>query len=309
MIMGESFNFRADVGEGRFSLATLNSLTKYPSIDTYHALGAKGVLRELKDSAVDVSTAKWPPAARFSGMVEITEKVDGTNARVIVLPDGTVIIGSREELLWATGDLIHNPALNIVDTLHALGVPIGARAQLSQGDRIRVIYGEVYGDGIGGAGKRYSAGRRGLTGFRVFDVASVPVEGLVWSSEEASNWRKQGGQQYESSEVVKTTAEVLGVERVPRVGLVLAHELPQTIADTAQWLKTYAPRSRVALAQRDGELCEAEGVVLRGIDTAAERLLAKIRFEDYRRTEREQSKNAGRAPHVSKPLKRKLGTI
>lgn len=273
MIISDSFDYMHGVREGRFSLGTLNSLTKYPSIETYHPLGAKGILHE--------------PAMQFTGEVEITEKVDGTNARLIVLPDGMVIVGSREELLWATGDLIHNPAQGIVETLQSTGVAAGARAQLGTSDRIRVIYGEVYGDGIGPAGKRYSAGRAGLRGFRIFDVASVPVEPLVWSKEEAAAWRERGGQRYELPEVVKATADLLGVQRVPRVGLADAQELPNTVTETSYWLRNFVPYSRVALALKEGESVHAEGVVLRGWDASGVRRLAKVRYEDYERTLRD----------------------
>ncbi len=51
-------------------LGKLNSMTKYPSILTYHALGDKGLLQE---------TVQIP----FEGRVIGTEKVDGTNTRLI----------------------------------------------------------------------------------------------------------------------------------------------------------------------------------------------------------------------------------
>ena len=57
-------------------LGKLNSMTKYPSILTYHTLGDKGVLRE---------TVQVP----FAGRVLGTEKVDGTNCRLIFCPDGS----------------------------------------------------------------------------------------------------------------------------------------------------------------------------------------------------------------------------
>src|SRR4051794_37648825 len=82
------------------NLAKLNSLTKYPSIPTYHAMGEKG---RLSESVL----------VRFEGDCIATEKIDGTNARLICTPEG-VVAGSREDLLWATGDLIHNPAMGIV---------------------------------------------------------------------------------------------------------------------------------------------------------------------------------------------------
>jgi hypothetical protein len=65
-------------------------MTKYPSIPTYHTLGEKGTLLEETVS--------------FEGEVILTEKVDGTNARIILLPDGSFILGSREELLYASLD-------------------------------------------------------------------------------------------------------------------------------------------------------------------------------------------------------------
>ena len=70
----------------RTDLGKLNSLTKYPSILTYHALGDKGALRD----AVQVP---------FAGRVLGDEKVDGTNTRLVFCPDGGVVVGSREDLL------------------------------------------------------------------------------------------------------------------------------------------------------------------------------------------------------------------
>ncbi len=85
----------------RINLDKLNSLTKYPSILTYHTLGDKGVLQE----AVQVP---------FAGRIVGTEKVDGTNTRLVFCPDGSVVVGSREDLLWERRDLIGNPAMGIV---------------------------------------------------------------------------------------------------------------------------------------------------------------------------------------------------
>ncbi|HJU39830.1 MAG TPA: hypothetical protein VJ724_09680 [Tahibacter sp.] len=110
-------------------LQRLNSLTKYPSIPTYHTLDPKngGLVEE---------------AVRFAGDVVATEKIDGTNARLVCLPDGSYVLGSREELLYARGDLIGNPALGIVEALkplaESLAHPVSASA-------ITVFYAEVYG--------------------------------------------------------------------------------------------------------------------------------------------------------------------
>ena len=63
----------------KIDLALLNSMTKYPSIPTYHTLDPKnGALSE--------------PASAFEGDVIGTEKVDGTNSRIILTPDGRYLI-------------------------------------------------------------------------------------------------------------------------------------------------------------------------------------------------------------------------
>ena len=67
MISGEAFNFRQGTLEGRWSLDTLNSLTKYPSIETYHAIGGKGILREFVDLATrDFNKYGYDCVFRFS---------------------------------------------------------------------------------------------------------------------------------------------------------------------------------------------------------------------------------------------------
>ena len=113
-------------------LAKLNSATKYPSIPTYHALGEKGA---LLDETVD-----------FDGQPLIaTEKVDGINSRIILMPDGCYLIGSREELLHARGDLIHNPALGIVETLKQTAERM-VELVSTPADTITVVYLETYGE-------------------------------------------------------------------------------------------------------------------------------------------------------------------
>ena len=62
-------------------LEALNSATKYPSIRTYHALGERGSLTE--------------EVTGFHGDVVLSEKIDGSNSRIIRLPDGDWLIGSR----------------------------------------------------------------------------------------------------------------------------------------------------------------------------------------------------------------------
>src|SRR5262249_36727191 len=122
-------------------LNKLNSMTKYPSIPTYHALGDRGALLE----AVQVP---------FAGRVLGTEKVDGTNCRLIFCPDGSAPVGSREDLLWERRDLIGNPAMGIVEAVRdAVGRLHG---RLCRPDRVAVYYVEVFGRNVGGAARQYT---------------------------------------------------------------------------------------------------------------------------------------------------------
>ncbi len=124
-------------------LAKLNSLTKYPSILTYHTLDPRngGLLEE---------------ATAFAGTVICTEKVDGTNSRVICLPDDCYLLGSREELLYGKGDLIGNPALGIVDALKEIADRLydGGRAEIT------VYYFEVFGGKVTANSKQYCSRSR-----------------------------------------------------------------------------------------------------------------------------------------------------
>ena len=78
----------------KINLQRLNSATKYPSILTLHKLGEKGRL------TADLNLV---PEADLV----VTEKVDGTNTRIVFMPDGVYMIGSREHLLHAKGCLLY----------------------------------------------------------------------------------------------------------------------------------------------------------------------------------------------------------
>jgi len=245
------------------NLAKLNSLTKYPSIVTYHALGEKGRL---------LDTVLVP----FDGDVILTEKIDGTNARLICTPEG-VLVGSREDLLWATGDLIHNPAMGIVaavrDQARALASHLPSEALL-------VIYGEVYGRSVGAGAKNYTS--TGKVGFRVFDAFEMPLEAvfvqLERPAERISLWRENGGQPFLRVAALDALALERGFERVPTLGTVAAAMMPRSLTDAAAFLEPY---SKTMAPLDEASLGHAEGVVARSADR---RQIAKLRFEDYRRT-------------------------
>jgi hypothetical protein len=261
------FNLRRGLRDGTLDLRVINSLTKYPSIPTFHKL-TEGILAD--DDTVP-----------FTGRVTVTEKVNGTNARLIIFPDGEVIVGSREELLYAAGDVVANSKLGIVETVHPRWTSTASEC-LRGFDSVYVVYGEVYGAGIDGAREYLDAGQR-VTGFRVFDACRVPQDALLLdSAEKAAAWREHGGQDYAPDPILDIWCEYLGAPRVPTLHDTEAERLPSDVAEAGRWLEKVVPSTQVGLGERaDGR---AEGVVLRGWDVDGNRLLAKLRYEDVRRT-------------------------
>lgn len=199
-------------------LNKLNSLTKYPSIATYHQIGERGVLQ--------------PTRVELEGRVSGTEKVDGTNSRVILLPgDGPrYLIGSREELLFGQGDLIGNPAQGIVAAVRETADRLAAA--LAPGDAIAVLFFESYGGNITAGSKQYTGEKR--IGVRLFDVAVLAdyTDLLTWQPERIAAWRESGGQPFLHTEALNALAREHGLDPVPPLFETDAAELPAGIEET-----------------------------------------------------------------------------
>jgi hypothetical protein len=202
-------------------LHKLNSMTKYPSIPTYHTLGEKGVLRE------DVQVP-------FAGRVVGTEKVDGTNCRLIFGPDGSAVVGSREDLLWERRDLIGNPAMGIVEAVRDAVQQLYEK--LCRPNRVAVYYVEVFGRNIGAGARNYTRSVR--VGLRLFGVVLIEdyEEVLAWPAERIAQWRDQGGQPYlETGRLAEATVEA-GFEPVPALFDLDASQLPTGLEETQHFL-------------------------------------------------------------------------
>jgi hypothetical protein len=245
------------------NLKVINSMTKYPSIPTYHTLDpANGGLLE--------------EAVPFDGPVIGTEKIDGTNSRIILLPDGTYLLGSREELLYGQGDLIGNPALGIVDALR----PIADALAPADRDHIVVYFLEVYGGKVTAASKQYTGNNQSV-GFRLFDIAVIDgyADLLHWDPQRVAGWRDGGGQQFSSEAVLSQTAAATGLDLTPRLFELDATALPTDIEKTKAFLDEHIPATLATLDSAAGG--RAEGIVLR---TPTRTTIAKARFQDYERT-------------------------
>jgi hypothetical protein len=251
-------------------LASLNSATKYPSIPTYHTMADKGRLSD----AVQVNFSEADADLVF------TEKIDGTNGRIVLLPDGSYVVGSREELLYGKGDLIHNPSMGIVDALKPVADMVSAMSLplLTQPGTFCVIYGEVYGGKITANSKQYAG--RGSVGFRVFDVCVNDDINLSRSPASAAEWRDAGGQSFLEESALLDVVRAIGAEPTPRLPI-SRKTLPMFVVDTSAALTSWILKTHCPLD--DGALNRPEGVVVR---TPSRSHIAKLRFEDYERTVR-----------------------
>lgn len=255
-------------------LRHIDSMTRYPQIDTYHTLDA-------------ATGALGDPVTEFGDQTVIgTEKIDGTNTRIIVFPDGDWIIGSRTQLLHARGDRIANSALGIFEAAAATAERIAADLAGTCACP-QVFYLETYGHGLTSAAANYTSAK--ATGLRLFDIATLDeFEAMAdWPLERVASWREAGGQTFVAEWLLKTLADQLELPLAPRLFELPADRLPRHVHDMHGFLTGYLPATRVAL---DGQPGPAEGIVLRTGDRA---IIANARFQDYTRTLRIRAHGSG----------------
>lgn len=238
----------------------INTLTKYPSILTLHKLGDKGKLQTDLTTPIEFET------------MYATEKIDGTNARIICY--GTeYLIGAREFILHHSDDLYFDNAQEIVSGLKTLKV------QIPQTEKLTVIYGEFYGGKTSANSKQYG---KEINGFRVFDIAVYEDSSILDEDLSAiSRWREKEtengiiyGQNFLTREDM--LRQFSSFEYVPLVEFRLENFEHKTVLDS---LNKFIPKTNVALTQT--ALNRPEGVILRNKDRSK---IVKVRFEDYERT-------------------------
>lgn len=261
------------------NLNKLNSITKYPSILTYHNLGPKG---SLVDSLVEDKNFD-------DTKVYITEKIDGTNSRIVFFTNenGAAIdylIGSREELLFAKNDRIINPALGVVNVLKPIADKItvlsGEGDYVLKPNSIFVLYGETYGGNINGY-KQYTT--KNSYSIRFFDAMSLSYEEAEeiyeFSPDRISTWRENGGQKYFSVLELSDFCSTFELTMVPYLVEMDGTDIPNKLQEVWDWMQVYA----TSIAGIDIENGCSEGIVVR---TENRSLIRKIRFQDYQRTKK-----------------------
>jgi hypothetical protein len=242
------------------NLDSLNSLTKYPSIPTYHPMGERGRLQETTEQRFESGEP-----------LVVTEKIDGTNCRLIFMADGDYFIGSREHILYAKGDRVGDPAQGIVAAVKKTA----DRLCTTSWARGLVLFGEVYGGRVTGASKQYT--NTGATDFRLFDIMGIAPDEKMLEAEprQIAAWRDAGHQQFYSADNIMYVAAGCDLHTVPMI--CGTSPLPAAIAESIDWLEKTIPTSAAVI---DGGEGKPEGVVVR---TPDRRRIYKLRFEDYRR--------------------------
>ena len=266
----------------QLTLSQINSATKYPSIETFHKLGERGMLTE--DLNFNVPSK--------SDLI-LTEKIDGTNTRIIFfMNNGKVdyFIGSREELVYAKGDRIFRDSNiawlsklltdRIVDTMKW-------NFDLSPVSFV-TVYGELYGNKITKGSKNYTSGN--ALGFRLFDVGIITndqeKEIACMNESEISVWRKRFGPQWVEYNNLDSFAMDLYVERVPKIeNDLITCDLNGISTDNMYEIMSSFCNSRATLDPN--ALGKPEGIVLRNNDRS---FIAKARFDDYESTFKRRNK-------------------
>lgn len=258
----------------KYGLDYINSATKYPSILTYHALGKRGGMTK------ELCEGKSFPSVD----VELTEKVDGTNSRCIMLGND-YIIGSREDIVFAKGDriinsVIVNPVRNGLETL------IHNNEETNDLDRIIVVFGESYGHKIQDGSKVYCSHSQ-KQNYRVFDVISWTVDDFEQLANNVpltslASWRDNGNQPFMDTDRLKQFCCAHNIERTPIIATMNGQEIPTDVEQTLSWMEDMIPKSKAVLDETHGDenqkFARPEGLVIRTKDRS---FIRKLRFEDY----------------------------
>lgn len=268
-----------------YTVERLNVMTKFPSIPHLHEYGDRGTVNM---DALAVDPDEFFPAYA-------TEKIDGTNVRVCVSM-GRVFIGSRDNWVWAEGDSLSRPDMGIAD--HFLQPPFldSFLADLRDYQNTIVYYGELYGGGIGSAWKNYCQTDKWRC-FKVFQIVlgrnNLIAEKLTDSSlklDQIAEMREDYKLRMpflfdiigDFNGIVDRMPSAFEGNRVPRLDLVQARDIPSTAAATVEFLRGLVPETLCAL--EDCEPGPAEGIVLEG----ANGQLAKMKFAAYERTAKQE---------------------
>lgn len=251
-----------------FDFAALDTATAYPSILTYHVIGERGMLG-------DETNVTFQPGEQ----VFITEKIDGANCRMIILPGNDYVIGNRKQLLYARGDRLANQSEDNLTMVAALQPAAERLADEWEGETVLVVYAEVFGAGIGRAWTQYTADK-GKAGARWFDARTVHPTVLTWPLDRIAGWRERGQEGFVP--LSTRIAYDIGLEKVPPIATCDGGDIPTGREETEQWMADLIPLSHAGIDEAGNG--NPEGLVAR-TDTRSK--IVKFRFAEYAKTKRQ----------------------
>lgn len=240
----------------------INTLTKYPSILTLHKFGEKGKLTNTLTTNIE------------GEKLYATEKIDGTNVRIICYGD-KFLVGSRKCILHYSDDFYWDESMDIVNKFYEMNIPV------IESEDLTIIYGELFGGKITANSKNYGKDKHG---FKVFDVAVIKDLSILEKSiTEISSWRESSLDssiddtlKYGQGFVNLDELESYGYDLVPKVEFELNSLEHEKVLES---LMQFIPKTKVALS--DSAQLKPEGLILRNFDRSK---IVKLRFEDYQRT-------------------------
>ncbi|MED2737173.1 RNA ligase family protein [Bacillus toyonensis] len=247
----------------------LNSITKYPSILTYHKITGKGRLLEER-----VETSIFDAEC----LINVYEKINGENSRVVFLGDGSTVdyfIGSREELLLAKGDRIGNTIGNIANYFTPIADELCLKLKGFKG--LIALYFESYG-GITPHTKQYSSDK--TQNGRLFDVFALSQEEvdslLEMPLSKIAGWRDRGNQPFYDCVQRMEFANKNELQVAPLLTSIKGKDLPTDVKGVSEWLEQFR-ETRVGINAAG----RSEGVICR---TTNREVIAKLRIEEYDKT-------------------------
>jgi len=266
-------------------LEKLNSLTKYPSIYRPWSPVQEGKKPYFIGDLIVADDAR-DEFSRTS--FEVTEKLDGTNVRIIYTNQGW-FIGNRNELLQYSEDVLCWDKDNILETVKPYLPDLLSSLEFALQHNgmhrtVVVAFGEVLGDRIG---KRYRGMRREL---RTFDWRVCPRPDWPSAPNDIQRWR-QTGQGF-----LRLGYDSVREHAVPHLGGVKGEQLLNP-REAFNWLVNLGlsdisdkyTREGVVIKKVDSEYCvlpaceRRVSAYVKKDDNSVQRYAFKIKFDGFPR--------------------------
>ncbi len=213
--------------------AEVTGFAEYHKIDTLFE-------RDKSTFIVDPSSLKSSVLSTIREW-DVTEKIDGTNIRVMLSDTGDVSFGGRSNAAQIPGDLVQHlvrtfPAEKLKAAMWIDGNPVEA-----------VLFGEGYGPGIQKGGGLY----RATKDFILFDV-------LV------------GGKWWLDRDSVNNVAQKIGIEVVPYIGRMTLDQIVDLVRNPFH--------SKIGTAMAEGVVARPIETLF---DKRMERVIIKLKTKDF----------------------------